>query len=665
MRFGPISITFEKRKKSTLANPEQRLLDALGSQPTSSGIRVTEENAMRASAVFACVRILAETVASLPVHVYRRLPAGGKERATKHPLYSLLHDLPNPEITSFSFRETAMAHLCLWGNAYAEIEYDGAGRIRALWPLPPWRVQVERDPATQRLKYIVTLDNGERQALDVSRVFHVPALSFNGLVGISPIRWAAREAIGLALATEQFGARFFDQGTNIGGVVTHPKTLSEQASRNLRESINETYAGLGKSHRIMLLEEGMKYERIGIPPEEAQFLETRKFQVTEIARIFRVPPHMLADLERATFSNIEHQSIEFVTHTIRPWLVRWEQAIYRDLLFPDERKEYFVEFNVDGLLRGDIESRYRAYAIGRQWGWLSANDIREMENKNPIPGGDVYWAPVNMIPAEMMAAQNVEPEDAPPERATREARAIRAAKGRQRTASTFRPVFEDAARRIIRREEADVMRSARKMIGQRDTNSFLAWLEDFYREHKEFILAVLAAPLRSLAEAIQAEAAEEIGAPVGLTPSLEEFLNAYLEGYADRHVGSSLGQLRSVLLDAVQAGEDPVEKLQQRFDEWAERRPTKIARWETVRASNAVAKATYIENGVTKLRWVTLGANCPYCSRLNGKVVGINSDFVGAGEAVEADGVEPMYVYNRVGHAPLHEGCDCQIMADI
>ncbi|OJF17284.1 MAG: phage portal protein, partial [Bacillaceae bacterium G1] len=472
--------------------------------------------------------------------------------------------LPNPEITSFSFRETAMAHLCLWGNAYAEIENDGAGRIRALWPLPPWRVQVERDPATQRLKYIVTLDNGERQALDVSRVFHVPALSFNGLVGISPIRWAAREAIGLALATEQFGARFFDQGTNIGGVVTHPKTLSEQASRNLRESINETYAGLGKSHRIMLLEEGMKYERIGIPPEEAQFLETRKFQVTEIARIFRVPPHMLADLERATFSNIEHQSIEFVTHTIRPWLVRWEQAIYRDLLFPDERKEYFVEFNVDGLLRGDIESRYRAYAIGRQWGWLSANDIREMENKNPIPGGDVYWAPVNMIPAEMMAAQNVEPEDAPPERATREARAIRAAKGRQRTASTFRPVFEDAARRIIRREEADVMRSARKMIGQRDTNSFLAWLEDFYREHKEFILAVLAAPLRSLAEAIQAEAAEEIGAPVGLTPSLEEFLNAYLEGYADRHFGSSLGKYRSGWLEAVQAGEDPGEKLKKR-----------------------------------------------------------------------------------------------------
>jgi len=665
MKIGPLNITLEKRRKSTLAQPEQWLVDTFGGQPAASGVKVTEETAMRSSAVFACVRILAETVAALPLHVYRRLPTGGKERATNHPLYSLLHDLPNPEITSFTFRETAMAHLSLWGNAYAEIEFDGAGRVRALWPLPPWRVQVERDPGTKRLRYLVTLDDGTYQVLDVARVLHIPALSFNGIVGISPIRWAAKEAVGLAQATEKFGAMFFGQGTNIGGVVTHPAKLSEQGSRNLRESIQQAYSGLGKSHRILLLEEGMKYERIGIPPEDAQFLETRKFQVTEIARIFRVPPHMLADLERATFSNIEHQSIEFVTHTITPWLVRWEKAIFRDLLFPDERREYFVEFMVDGLLRGDIESRYRAYAIGRQWGWLSANDVREKENMNPIEGGNVYLVPLNMVPANQVAEQNVDSDDGTPGRSVRELRAIRAAQSRQRVAKTFRAVFEDAARRVIRREEADIMRTARKMMGQRNFEQFLAWLEDFYQEHTAFILTVMAAPFRSLAEAIQAEAAEEIGAPVGITAALEEFVQAYLENFAKRHNGSSLGQLRQVINDAVTVGDDPLEKLQQRFDEWNERRPVKIARRETVRASNAVAKATYLENGVTRLRWVTLGKNCPYCNRLDGKVVGINSDFVKDGEVVEADGVEPMKVYGRIGHAPLHDGCDCQIMADL
>lgn len=354
---------------------------------------------MQTSAVFACVRVLSETVASLPLRVYQRLPTGGKTRAPTHPLYSVLHDIANPEMSAFTLRETLMVHLTLWGNAYAEIEYDAGGRVRSLWPIPPDRVQVQRDDRTKELKYTLILPDGLQRTLLAWQVLHIPGIGFNGLVGMSPIA-AARQSIGLAVATETFGAKFFGSGTNVGGIAKHPGKLTEQGSKNLRASVNETYSGLGNSHRIMLLEEGMDFEKIGIPPEDAQFLETRKFQLNEIARIYRVPPHMIGDLERATFSNVEQQSIDFVVHTVRPWLVRWEQAINMKLFTQSERRRFFAEHLVDGLLRGDIKSRYDAYAVGRQNGWLSANDIREMENMNPIEGGDVYLVNGNMLPAD-------------------------------------------------------------------------------------------------------------------------------------------------------------------------------------------------------------------------------------------------------------------------
>jgi len=385
-------------KNSGFTKPDRWMIDAFGGTPTHAGVTVNELTAMQSSAVFACVRVLAETVASLPLPVYQRLPSGGKTRAPTHVLYPVLHDIANPEMTSFLFRETMMVHLGLWGNAYAEIEYDAGGRVRALWPITPNRVVVARNEQTNELQYTVTLPEGLTKTFPAWKIFHIPGIGFNGLVGMSPIT-AARQAIGLAVATETFGAKFFGNGTNIGGIAKHPGKLSEQGSKNLRASINEAYTGLGNSHRLMLLEEGMDFEKIGIPPEDAQFLETRKFQLNDIARFYRIPPHMIGDLERATFSNVEQQSIDFVVHTIRPWLVRWEQSINMKLFPEHERKSYYAEHLVDGLLRGDIKSRYEAYAVGRQNGWLSANDIREMENMNPIDGGDVYLVNGNMVPA--------------------------------------------------------------------------------------------------------------------------------------------------------------------------------------------------------------------------------------------------------------------------
>lgn len=364
---------------------------------TTSGKPVNERTAMQTTAVYACVRILAEAVASLPLHVYEYQDDGGKKLVHDHPLYYLLHDEPNPEMTSFVFRETLMSHLLIWGNAYVQIIRDGAGRVLGLYPLLPDKMDVQRDDRGN-IYYVYSRNSDENPMfkeygdirLKAEDVLHIPGLGFDGLIGYSPIAMA-KNAVGMTLACEEYGASFFANGANPGGVLEHPGVLKDPSK--VRESWNSVYRGVNNAHKIAVLEEGMKYQQIGIPPEEAQFLETRKFQINEIARLYRIPPHMVGDLDKSSFSNIEQQSLEFVKYTLDPWVIRWEQSLQRSLLLPGEKGKYFIKLNVDGLLRGDYQSRMNGYAVGRQNGWFSANDIREMENMNPIPdeqGGNLY-----------------------------------------------------------------------------------------------------------------------------------------------------------------------------------------------------------------------------------------------------------------------------------
>ena len=384
---------------------------------TTSGKAVTERTAMQMTAVYSCVRILSEAVAGLPLHLYKYTDSGGKAMALDHPLYHLLHDEPNPEMSSFVFRETLMTHLLLWGNAYAQIIRNGKNEIVALYPLMPNKMSVDRDE-NGRLYY--TYYRGSDEAiknkdfavtLQPSDVLHIPGLGFDGLVGYSPIAMA-KNAIGMAIACEEYGAKFFANGAAPGGVLEHPGTIKDP--QRVRESWQSTFGGSGNANKIAVLEEGMKYTPIGISPEQAQFLETRKFQINEIARIFRVPPHMVGDLEKSSFSNIEQQSLEFVKYTLDPWVIRWEQSIQRSLLSKDEKAAYFVKFNLEGLLRGDYQSRMNGYAIGRQNGWMCANDIRELENLDRIPaedGGDLYLINGNMLPLKNAGAFANTPTD--------------------------------------------------------------------------------------------------------------------------------------------------------------------------------------------------------------------------------------------------------------
>ena len=399
---------FKSRDKPQNLTPGSSYAFFLGG--STSGKAVTERSAMQMTAVYSCVRILAEAIAGLPLHLYRYTPDGSKVKAVDHPLYLLLHDEPNPEMSSFVFRETLMTHLLLWGNAYAQIIRNGKGEVVALYPLMPNRMSVDRDKHGQ-LYYTYTRAsdeaptmNGMTVLLPPSDVLHIPGLGFDGLVGYSPIAMA-KNAIGLAIATEEYGAKFFANGAAPSGVLEHPGTIKDPS--RVREAWMSQFGGSANSGKVAVLEEGMKYTPISISPEQAQFLETRKFQINEIARIFRIPPHMVGDLEKSSFSNIEQQSLEFVKYTLDPWVIRWEQSIQRALLRPEEKKRYFAKFNVEGLLRGDYQSRMNGYAVARQNGWMSANDIRELENLDRIPaeaGGDLYLVNGNMLPMQRAGA---------------------------------------------------------------------------------------------------------------------------------------------------------------------------------------------------------------------------------------------------------------------
>ena len=402
--MGILTGIFKSRDKPTNRTAGSAYSFFLGN--STSGKRVNERSAMQMTAVYSCVRILSEAVASLPLHFYEYRDDGSKVKATDHPLYFLLHDEPNPEMSSYTFREVLMTHLLLWGNAYSQIIRNGKGEVVALYPLMPDRMTVDRDEKGKiYYKYQMTSDDaqtmkGQTVVLKSTDILHIPGLGFDGLVGYSPIAMA-KNAIGMAIACEEFGAKFFANGAAPSGVLEHPGTLKDPS--RVRESWTQTFGGSSNANKVAVLEEGMKYTPISISPEQAQFLETRKFQINEIARIFRVPPHMVGDLEKSSFSNIEQQSLEFVKYTLDPWVSRWEQAMVRSLLSTEDKKKYFIKFNVDGLLRGDYQSRMNGYAVGRQNGWLSANDIRELENLDRIPaelGGDLYLINGNMTKLE-------------------------------------------------------------------------------------------------------------------------------------------------------------------------------------------------------------------------------------------------------------------------
>jgi HK97 family phage portal protein len=661
--FKRVANLFGSEERAMSTNQLYSLIAA--GNNTSAGVSVTESNAMKYSAVYACVRIISESIAALPLVIYKG-QGRDKNKATTHPLYPILHDLANPDMTALEWRELMFSHALTWGNGYSEKQYDGNGKMVALWPLNPSMMEGWERRA-DGVWWLYRMPDQSKRAIPARRIHHIKNLGDDGVMGLSPLgrMGAAREAAGLGLAAQEYGARFYSNGARPGLILRHPGKLTPAAAERLKQSFAYEHQGLSNAHRTKILEEGMDISTIGIPPNEAQFLETRKFQVTEIARIYRVPPHMLADLDRATFSNIEQQSINFVIYTLMPWLVRHEQAIYRDLLSEADRKSHFAKYIVEGMLRGDALSRYQSYQLAINNTILTPNEIRELEDRNPLEGGDVLFTPVNMIelgkepPAPMPA-----PAPAPVKRdelPDYETRAKNHASNRLAVINRNVRLFEDAASRAVTRETNAIRKAAASKLGKRDAAGFETWLEGFYKQLREWFPTYFNAIMLTYAESILASVADELDAePTELNDELREWIDGYLANYTEVYAVGGEKQLRALLAESEG---DAEAKIMERMDGWDDTKATKEGFSQAFEAGNALAIFGYVAGGVSILRWSARGESCPLCRKMDGKRIRVGGSFFREGDTHTAEGVDPLPIVRKIKHGPLHSGCDCTVIA--
>lgn len=495
-------------EQSSVSDPAAWLSLLFGGGPSMSGVDVTEMSALEDPAVLSGVGGVAETLGSLPLCVFKRTDEG-REEDDAHPLYPLLHLSPNEEITSMLWREMKQAHLLLNGRAYSEIVRDGAGRVTALWPMHPRRVRPRRDPQTKALVYVIQtpgvttsapspggpIRDGQQITLNADQVLHLRALSLDGVEGLGRLR-LMRESWGLSLALRYFGSLFFGNGANMGGFLEHPGKLSDKARENLRASVEKRHAGLGQSHRLALLEEGLKYHESSMPNNRAQFLESREFQVGETARGLRIPGVMIGHNDKtSTYASAEQFFLSYVVHTVRPWAVRWDQQLTLSLLTAPERKTRYIEHKLDGLLRGDAMTRAQALQIQFQNGALTINEWRALENRNRADDkvGDKHFVMANVVPAEdagkpptpppSPAAQDPAPDPDPDD----------ADEGDPVDRSLLALLVRDTATRAMRRELEGV-----RKIAEREASDAAAWrsaVDEFYTRHAAYLAEVLHVPL--------------------------------------------------------------------------------------------------------------------------------------------------------------------------
>ena len=631
-----------------LSGPADWLVDWATGGKTVAGARVSEQTALQLSAFYCGVRVLTDALAQTPLILYRRRPGGGKDRATDHRAFDVLHTRANPLMSAFVFRETMQGHVVVWGNAYAEIEEAGDGGVEALWPLMPDRTHAIVVDGEKFFRTV--LPSGEEVVLAGERVLHIPGPGFDGITGRSLV-WLARQSLGLTKATEEFGAGFFGAGSKLAGILSHPNTLTEGAKENMRRSWNEMHEGLSSAHRIAILEEGLKWTQIGVPPEDAQFLQTRKLQITEIARWLKIPPHKIMDLEKATFSNIEQQNIQFVVDSMLPWFVRWEQDLSWALLSATERQTLFVEFLVDGLLRGDTAARGDFYTKMFNLAVFSPNDILEKENQNPIEGGDQHFVPLNMVPLTQ-AGDVGDSNGTASARIVGEERSLasRRLKLRKQQRDIYRPLITKQAERTLNKELIKLRRALTKAFNNGGADQFSTFLEEFYKDYPATVTRDFTPVFRAFGETILGTVAAEMNMDAGLV-DLDKLVSQAAESFGRKWTATS----RKVLVNRV--GEEQAEEaLTAQLDTWLEGRAERVGTDTTVKTGEMLSRLSYLAVGVTLFRWVAVGLNCPMCDSLDGQVVGREETFVGKGDSVNTEGAG-ITASTKILHPPLHDGC--------
>jgi HK97 family phage portal protein len=643
--------------------------------------------ALSSTPVWAAVNLISGTIASLPLVLYRELENGGKERAADLPLYDLLRWQPNGFQTAVEMMEMGQGHLCLRGNAFFRLETNRADELIAIVPLHPDKMKLKllNDSV---IEYHYQRNVGTPRVFSSEEILHVKGLSSDGLIGYSPITVAAG-AIALSKAAENYGSRFFENSATPSGILSHPGKLKPEARNNIKQSWQAAH-GAGKQHSVALLEEGLSWTTLSFSPEESQLLETRKYQAEEIARLFNVPPHLLMLLDRSTFSNVVEANKAFAVNCIRPWAIRWEQAIRKSILERFGDRSLFTEFEMDALLRPDTMARAQANQILLQNGALTIDEWRGRENMNPLDSraGEVHWMPLNIAPVSVAEAgpseedaarqlrnelrsQHVQVDD------TFGLRELRSLSNRRKIAEATRPLIEDASQRLLRREVKAVQRMMTKQLSGlpsgrelRGTDGLHNDLEEFYHgEFTEVIAEALLPVIRSYAREIYTQAALEVGFPPEFTPELEEFIRGYVSVSAAQHAQTSRQELQSLIstLDFTEL----LNALELKLAEWLDTRAQKMAKRQTTEGNGAFSKFTYIIGGVISMRWVTAGAaTCPFCRKLNGKVVETFENFINAGETLEVIEEDDTVIgetskkvrlvpRKNVGHPPAHPGCDC------
>jgi len=669
--MGILTSAFERRalQTSSVNNPMAWLSGMFGGSQTASGIAVDENVAMTLSAVWACVRLIAGTVASQPWQVFERLGNGDRRIAYNHYLYPILHSKSNDRQAAFNYRETAIAHLLLWGNSYSYKATTNGGHLTQLIPLHPASVEVEQEAIDAPMTFIYS-SGGKRRRFTSEEIFFIPGLAYDGIKGKSPIR-AQHESIGTALAMQEFTAKFFANGAQESGVFKHPGELSPEAYARLRTSIENRYSGSDNAWKPMLLEEGLDWTKTLIPPEDAQLLESRRFQgVEEIARIYGVPLHLINETTKATSwgSGIEQLNIGFATHTIRHWNIRIEQAAQIQLFVGNDQKKYFSELQIDSLLQGDIKTQSDYFSTAITKGWMTRNEVRRLKNLDALPELDAPLQELNLGEAgaepvpQMMRHDHVDHEV----RAKIETR-ISGGKTRQNIQKEHRPSIASVMDRVIKRERADIMREAKKQLTARSISNLEKFIDQFYTDHEEYTRSQIEAVFRALAGAIGAVAAPEGGGEWQWTDELEEWLAGYVERFAFQHSNYGRAQLLQ-LLDDVEPEDDPLEILQTRLDEWVDGRDDaipradKIAGAESTTLGQKFSRTVFATVGVTMLVWRAIGDACPYCLGLDGTVVGIEQNFVEANSNFQPSGADsPMSPSSNVFEPPLHAGCECVV----
>jgi HK97 family phage portal protein len=638
---------------------------------------VSPHTALGSTPVWAAVNLISGTIGSLPLVLYREMENGGKERATDLSLFDLLRWQPNGFQTAVEMMEMGQGHLCLRGNAFFRLETNVGGELIAIVPLHPDKMKLKLlDGGVIQYHYQQSI--GTPRVFSAEEIMHVKGLSSDGLIGYSPITIGAG-TIALSQAAESYGSRFFNNSATPSGILSHPGKLKPEARSNIKQSWQAAH-GVGKQHSVALLEEGLAWTAMSVSPEEAQFLETRKFQAEEVARLFNVPPHLLMLLDRSTFSNVVEQNKAFAVNCIRPWAIRWEQAIRKSILERFGDRSLSTEFEMDALLRPDTMARAQANQILLQNGALTIDEWRGRENMNPLDSraGEVHWMPLNIAPvsvaeagpSEEDAARHLRNELRRQEVQVDESfglRELRSLSNRRKIAEATRPLIEDASQRLLKREVKAVQRMMKKQLSGlpdgrelRGTDGLFTELDEFYHgDFMEVIADALLPVVRSYAREIYTQAALEVGYPPEFTPDLEEFIRGYVSVASVQHAKTSRQELQSLIsnLDFTEV----VNALELKLAEWLEKRAARMAKRQTTEGNGAFSKFAYIAGGVVSLRWVTAGsATCPFCKKLNGRSVLGSETFLQAGTALESDEGK-LRVSRNVNHPPAHPGCDCFI----